>query len=305
MVSGQLKKLALANSLQVAHGVAYGFLRGYCTTLSDGGGMKYMTVSTRFADDAGRYAFTQHIQNMRLDKEYKLNALEVQEKIIRIEFTDSIGVMKRMENFIEVFFPLLDQYGASRSNVCPECGMMLSGGRWKLINGIAVYVHESCAEKLRATIDDDKSARLGTGSYASGALGALVGALGGSVAWAILYMLGYIASIIGFLIGFLAEKCYNWFGGKKGWGKLAILIVAVIAGVIIGNFFGFSLQVTKETGIALGDSISMVAEYISDGGIGNFLSECVMGLLFAGLGVFTIMKATKDEVTGPGFIDLD
>lgn len=305
MISGGLKKLAVANSMQVAHGVAYGFLRGYCATMFDGSGTKSLILSTRFADESRRYAFTQHLQNMRLDKEYKLSALEVQEKIIRIDFTDTIGTMKRIEAFIEVFFPLLDQYGASRSNVCPECGMMLSGGRWKLINGIAVYVHESCAEKIRATIETDKETRLSDGSYAKGALGAVVGSLGGAVAWAVVYMLGYVASIIGFLIGFLAEKCYNWFGGKKGWGKLAILIVSVILGVLVGNFLGASFSVSKELGCSVGEAVSLLAEYISTGGFGEFIGECLIGILFAGLGVFGIMKATKDEVTGPKVVDLD
>lgn len=308
MISSGLKKLAQANSLKVSNSVAYGFLRGYCATLSDGNGVKNLILSTRFADDSARYAFTQHLQNLKLDKEYKLNVLDIQEKIIKIEFTDSIGVMKRMETFIEVFFPLLDQYGASRSNICSECGMMLSGGSWKLVNGIAVYVHQACGEKIRATIEGDKETRTSTGSYARGALGALVGALGGSVVWAVVLMItGRIYALIGLLIGFLAEKCYNLFGGKKAWGKMAILILAVILGVLAGNLASEVIYVVRELGYSVGDSISFVFEFIAKDGeyrsvvLKNFL----LGLLFAGLGVFGIMKATKDEITGPKVIDLE
>lgn len=307
MVGKGLRKLAEANGMKVAHGVAYGFLRGYCATLFEGSGIKTMILSTRFADAAARCAFMEHIQSLGLDKEYKLNALEVQEKLIAVVFVDTIGTMKRIEGFIDLFLPLLDQFGASRSNICPECGMMLTGGSWKLINGIAVYLHEGCAERVRGAMEMEKEEQSGRGSYLTGAAGAFLGALGGAAVWALVMLLGYISSLVGLLIGFLSEKCYTWFRGKKGWGKLAILIVAVIFGVLVGNFGSLVIQCVKELELPVGESVSIAwLLTLEEPEIRSaMIKDTLLGLLFAGLGVFGIMRATKDEASGPKIIDLE
>ena len=306
MIGSALKKLAVANGMTVAHGVAYGFLRGYATTLWEGSGYKTMCISTRFADNATRYAFTEKLQELALDKEYKLNKLEVQEKLITVVFADTIGTMKRVEGLIEVFFPLLEQYKASRSDICPECGMMLADGHWKLVNGIAVYVHEACAQQIRETIDTRNKERLSTGNYFTGAIGALLGSALGSVVWAVLAVIGYVASIVGLLIGFLAEKGYSLLGGKKGWGKLVILIIAVLLGVVIGNFSALVYYVASEYGVAVGDSIRAVYEGVMyEPEIRSALiSDSLLGSVFAALGVIGLMRATKQEAAGVKFIDL-
>ncbi len=307
MIGSGLRKLAAANGMKVEHGVAYGFLRGYATTLSEGSGIKTMVLSTRFADSAARYAFTEKIQAMGLDKEYKLNALEVQEKLIRVIFLDTIGTMKRIEGFIEVFFPMLDQHGASHSDICPECGMMLTDGRWKLVNGIAIYVHEACGERIRSTIETNNQERLSTGNYFTGAIGALLGSVIGSVVWTILAVIGYIASIAGLLIGFLAEKGYSLLGGKKGWGKLVILIIAVILGVVVGNLACEVYYCVTEAGFSVGESITavLVLVMLEPEVRSTFIINTLLGLVFAALGVFGIMRATKNEAKGAKYIDLN
>lgn len=50
MIGFGLKKFALANGMKAAHGVAYGNLRGFAVTMSEGGGWKRLSVSTRFPD---------------------------------------------------------------------------------------------------------------------------------------------------------------------------------------------------------------------------------------------------------------
>ena len=56
-------------------------------------------------------------------------------------------------------------------------------------------------------------------------------------------MFGYVASIIGFVIGWLAEKGYALLHGKNGKGKIVILIISVVFGVLFGTVLGetFSL----------------------------------------------------------------
>ena len=307
MIGSGLRKLAAAKGMKVANGVAYGALHGYGATFSEGSGIKTLVFSTRFAEIAQKVAFTEHLQTLGLDKEFKLRSLDVQDKVIYVVFLDTIGTMKRIEAFIDRFIPILDRFGASKVDVCPECGMMLTDGRWKLVNGIAIYVHEACAERIRSVIQTGNEERLSTGSYLSGAAGAILGATGGAVAWAILMLLGYIASLAGYLIGFLAEKCYNLFRGKKGVGKIVILLLAVIFGVILGNVSAVVISIMRGVGCGVADSVLFFLALVAqDPEVqAALIKDTLLGLFFAALGVATIIARTKQEVTGPKFIDLE
>ncbi len=307
MIGSGLRKLATEKGMKVASGVAYGSLHGYCATFSEGSGIKTLVFSTRFSEIAQKVAFTEYLQTLGLDKEFKLRALDVQDKVIRVVFVDTIGTMKRIGAFIDRFIPILDQYGASKVDVCPECGMMLTGGSWKLVNGIAIYAHESCAERIRTTIQAGNEERLSTGSYLTGAAGAFLGATGGAAVWAILMLVGYITSLVGFLIGFLAEKCYNLFHGKKGVGKIFILLLAVIFGVLLGNVSAAVISIIREGGYGVTDSfILLLAMFAEVPEVRSALiQDTLLGLFFAALGVVTIIANAKKEVTGPKFIDLE
>ena len=308
MIGSGLRKFANENGLKVDHGVAYGFLRGYATTFSDGSGIKTMYIATRFADAPTRYAFMEKIQSMGMEKSYMLQALDVQDKLITVVFADTIGTMKRIAAFVEAFYPILEEHGASRSDICPECGMMLTDGRWKLVNGIAIYIHEGCGERIRETIDAGNQERLSKGNYFTGAVGALLGSVLGSALWAVLAVVGYIFSIVGFVIGFLAEKGYSLLGGKKGWGKVVILILAVLLGVVLGNFI--SVVYVLFTGYefaSLGECISATFELcVYEPEVRSaMISDCIMGFLFAVLGVIVLLKKTGKEVSGAKYVDLD
>ena len=310
MIGSGLRKLAAEKGLKVASGVAYGSLHGYCATLSEGSGNKTLVFSTRFTEVAQKVAFTEHLQTLGLDKEFKLMALEVQDKIIQVVFLDTIGTMKRIAGFIDRFIPILEQYGASKLDICPECGTMLTGGSWKLVNGIAIYVHEACAERIRDAIQVGNEERLSTGSYLSGAVGAFLGATGGAAAWAGVMLLGYVTSLVGFLIGFLAERCYNLFRGKKGVGKIVILILAVIFGVLLGNAAANMIAILNELsgyGFGIKEGIEfLIAAFTEVPEVRvAMIKDTVLGLLYAGLGVAFLISKTKKEVTGPKFIDLE
>lgn len=306
MIGSGLRKLAGEKGMTVANGVAYGSLHGYSATLSEGSGIKTLVFATRFSDIAQKIAFTEQIQSMGLDKEFKLNALEVQDKVISVVFLDTIGTMKRIRAFIDRFIPVLDRYGASKTDICSECGMILTGGSWKLVNGIAIHVHEACAERIRADIQVNNEERLSAGSYLSGAAGAFVGAVGGAVAWAAIYLLGYVSSLVGFLIGFLAEKCYNLFRGKNGVGKIFILILAVIFGVLLGSIAANVIGIMGELDIGIGDSLLLMIAAVAEVPEARtaLIADTLMGLVYAAIGVVLLLIRTKKEVTGPKFIDL-
>lgn len=313
MIGSGLKKLAAENGMKVSKGVAYGSLRGYAATLSEGAGWKRVCFSVTFLDTAQRGLLIDATNALDVKKTYRITQLAVAPANIVVEFLDNPGTMKKIVEFLDWFVPLLDQYSASKMGVCPQCGAQVTDGCWKLIDGVAHYMHTACAENVRTQIADENQNRKqgAEGSYGTGLLGALVGAAIGAVVWAVVLNAGYVASLVGLLIGFLAEKGYTLLHGRQGKGKLVILIIAVAAGVIFGTFGAdvftlVSMIGAGETNITYGDIPAFLimllredAEYASAVG-GNIL----LGLLFAAIGVFTLLRKAGKEVADIKFIDL-
>lgn len=315
MIGSGLKKLANENGMKLAKGVGYGSLRGYAATLSEGSGFKQIVLTTKFAESAKLQELQNKVNGRNIQRELRVRSLTFAPNGICIVFNDNPGTMKKINAFIEWFWPLLDEAGATKWDVCTECGTPVTGGTWKLIDGIAYYLHPSCAEKAQREIGEEEQARkdADTGNYLTGTIGAFLGAAVGSVLWAVVLYVGYVASVVGLAIGFLAEKGYNLLKGRQGKAKVFILILAIIFGVLLGNFA--SDAITLATMISGGElpgfgyvdipALIVVlllgeAEYLS-ATIGNIL----MGLLFAALGVFSLLKKAGRAVSGSKVVDLE
>ena len=121
-----------------------------------------------------------------------------------------------------------------------------------------------------------------------------------------------ILSLVGLLIGFLAKFGYDLLKGKQGKGKMVILILAVIFGVVFGTLAADAIDVAMAigsgeiSGFVYGDIPALIlfllmedAEYLR-----SVMANCGMGLVFAALGVFGLMRKTKQEVSGIRVIDL-
>ncbi|MBE6948953.1 MAG: hypothetical protein E7456_03810 [Ruminococcaceae bacterium] len=313
MIGMGLKKLAAQHGMKVASGVAYGDLKGYATTMKEGNGYKMIAISTKFEDASQAEALISYCNQHNIRREYRVMQLDVALNGIVIVFQDNPGTMKKIIAFIDWFYPLLPKYNAAGVDKCAECGLELIGGTWKLVNGLAVHLHEGCANSLENKIEvgNEKREAEAKGSYFTGFIGALLGALIGAVLWGVVASFGFISAIIGFIIGYLAELGYKLLRGKKGKGKLAILILAAIIGVIVGTFLGdaFSLVQMINSGeimasyseipglilyVFLVDSEYMVAS----------LGNVALGLLFAGLGVFTLFRKAGKEVADDKIVDL-
>lgn len=312
MIGSGLKKLALSNGMTVAHGVAYGSLRGYAATLSEGAGFKQLILTTRFPDPAGLNQLHAELNRRNVTREFRVQTMNFTPGGIQIVFTDTVGTMKRIEAFLDWFLPLLSAAAATGVNVCAECGGQLTGGCWKLVDGVALHVHESCGQKLQAAVAEEAQAPR-PGSYLTGILGAFLGAAIGAVLWAVVLNFGYIASVVGLVIGWLAATGYNLLRGKQGKGKVVILIFAVIFGVLLGTFAAdaYTLWGMIRDGTLYGYAVSDIPrlivfllgadhEYLT-----ATLSNVGLGLLFAGLGVFALLRRTGKEVAGTKVKDLD
>lgn len=315
MIGSALKKMAKENGMQVAHGVAYGAYRGFALTMNEGSGWKALEFATRIADPNAEEALKRKLNEVDLKRTYRVQDLVIGARSVAIVFHDNPGTMKKIQAFLDWFMPLLEESGATKATVCNECGAETMGDDcWVLIDGVAHHMHTSCKEKVKRELAEEAQAAKeeDTGSYLTGALGAIGGALIGAIVWAVVLMLGYVASIVGLLIGFLAEKGYNLAKGKQDKGKIAVLVIAVVLGVLAGTVLadGISLAQMIASGelyeFTYGEIPMLIlflmmndAEYMT-----ATISNCGMGLLFAALGVFGILRKTKKEVTGIRVIDL-
>ena len=314
MVGSGLKKLAGEYNMNIASGVAYGNLGGFAATLSEGSGYKQIVFVTRFPDAVKKTEFMDAIQQVNVQKRFRVQNLGVGPRSIQVIFMDNPGTMKKIREFLTWFLPLLTAAGATGIHICTECGCDLTAGRWVLVNGNAYYFHDSCADKVIREIEADNTQRKeeATGSYLTGLVGALLGSAVGAVVWAIVLNLGYVASIVGLLIGWLAEKGYRLLKGKQGKAKVVILILAILAGVLLGTVGGDALTVAQMIGsgelpgFVMADIPWFLAtmwaespEYRS-----GMISNIGMGLLFAALGVWAILRKAGKEVADTKVVEL-
>ena len=313
MIGIALKKYAEANGMKIDAGVGYGSLRGYATTLSEGSGFKQLDITTGFPE-GGMEAFQASIRTVDITREYRVRNISMGTRQISVIFNDNPGTMKKIEAFVDWFYPLLAQAGATGANICTECGSEVTAGTWNLIDGIAYHLHDSCAETIRETISaqEDQRKLADTGSYLNGTIGAFLGAALGAVVWALILSAGYFASLVGLLIGWLAEKGYTLFKGKQGKGKVAVLICAIIFAVLLGTVAGEGLSLVQMiTSGQLPDwSVSEVPVLLlillieSPEYLLAVLGNVGMGLLFAALGTYYILKKAGQEVSGIKIVTL-
>jgi len=306
MIGSGLKQLAKEHGMKVASGIAYGSLGGYAATLSEGSGYKQITFATQFADSVRKTEFMDKIGQLDLQKQYRVQNLGVSARSMQVIFQDNPGTMKKIREFLDMFLPLLAQYGAAGVNICTECGSEITSGKWILVNGAAYHLHDSCAEKTIREIEAENTQRkdTATGSYFTGLIGALLGSAIGSVVWALVLNLGYVASLVGLLIGWLAEKGYNLLKGKQGKAKIIILIVAIVLGVLLGTVGGDAMTLLDmmNSGELPGFSAADIPWFIatmwaeSPEYRSGMISNIGMGLLFAALGVYAILRKAGREV---------
>ena len=314
MIGGTYKKLAVEYGMLSDKGVAYGSLAGFAATLSEGSGWKQIVFTTTIADPVKATELQTKLNGVDLRKEYRVTDLKIGPKTIQVVFHDNPGTMKKIRAFLAFFLPLLEEAGATKCGVCAECGMACAGGCWKLIGGVAYYFHTACAEKVTRDImeSEEYEKETRTGNYFTGLIGALLGSTIGAVLWAVVLYFGYVASIIGLAVGFLAEKGYNLFRGRQGRGKIVILILAVIFGVIVGNFGADVIALAQM--IASGEAegwgyadipLMILLLLVEDPEYMMYtLRGLGMGLLFAGLGVWSQMRRVKADVSGVTVADL-
>lgn len=314
MIGSGLKKLAKENGMTVSHGVAYGSLKGYAATMSEGSGYKQIVFTLQFTEAGKSDELLAKVNQRNISREFRVRNLSIAPNGVSVVFLDNPGTMKKIYAFLDWFLPLLDESSATGVNVCTECGCEITAGHWMLIDGVAFHMHDSCAEKAKRQTEEEETAEkeAAAGNYFTGLLGSFLGAGVGAVVWAIVLNLGYVASVVGLLIGWLAEKGYTLLKGKQGKAKVLILILAIVFGVLFGTLLadvitlGGMITGGELPGFTYGDILPLIfvllaedAEYAR-----AILSNVLMGLLFAALGAFALLRKTRRDVADTKFVDL-
>lgn len=304
----KLKTYVTNQGLRVYQNLAYGNFRGYAVTIKKFTDTLQVVFTTSFSDTQQAQSVESLLSGQHQTKKYALINAVFTDHMIVLDFSFPFtSFITKIDAFLTWFCPVLDQHSARRIDICPECGEEIADGTWKLVDGIAYYMHSDCVNYLARNLVSNQQEKPETdpGNYLTGLLGALLGATLGGIVWGLVLLLGRIASVVGFLIGWLAYKGYNLFRGKQAKGKIVILAVSVIFGVIFGSFFSDVITLLKE-GFTLKEipeafSILFTLEEYTNPTIYNI----VIGLLFAGFGSFSTLKAASREVTGNKIIDLD
>ncbi|MBQ8798251.1 MAG: hypothetical protein IJZ55_01645 [Lachnospiraceae bacterium] len=304
----KLKTYVTNKGLKLYRNLAYGNLHGYAATVTELSGTLQIVFNTSFSDEQNAQTVQSMVSEHINSKEYKLqNAIFSNQSITLYFICSTTSHITKIDAFLTWLCPLLDRYSARPISICPECNGEITDGHWKLIDDIAYYMHRDCGTILERDLVSAHQAHLenDTGNYLTGLIGSLLGAILGGVVWGLVLMLGRVASVVGLLIGWLSYKGYNLFNGKQNKGKIVIMALSVIFGVLFGNFFSDAITLLKE-GLTLAELPEAFAflftldEYKSP-----TIYNIVLGLIFAAVGSYSMLRTAGKEVSGSKIVDLD
>lgn len=312
MIGADSISLAAEYGFKVSNGVAYGNMCGYAAALSDVSEGKMLVISTAFPREEEKRLLEDELTESNLREAYCVSNISFLDSRIEITFSTESGTMGGIKEFADFFFPLLDKYGATGINVCPLCGREFAdNGSWKLVDGIALHLHDGCAENMRRTALAESQGEPGT--LGKGILGAMTGSVISAIPWAIVGYMGYFASIFGLVTGLLTKKFYELFHGRKGKGKVAVIVICALIGVAIGCFGADAIELAVGinkgyySGITAGQipafilwSLIYIPEYRSEA-----IRYLCYGIGFAIIGMFDVLRGIKQEAKGADIIDLD
>ncbi len=133
-------------------------------------------------------------------------------------------------------------------------------------------------------------------NYLLGFVGALLGGIVGAIPWGLIESQGWFVAWLGFLIAVAASKGYDLMKVKTCMKKMWFVIIATIIGVFAGQIMCDTIIIATDK--ELGGYFSELFKYFANN-FGEYLSinasNLVLGLLFAGLGAFTVFLDIKKE----------
>ncbi|MBQ8514813.1 MAG: hypothetical protein IJ496_05390 [Ruminococcus sp.] len=297
MIRKQFRKFGEARGFVTSNGICYGESGGYTVTLeeefSTGCREVYFTVTMEQEAYDKIVAAARELQNT-----YGM-VMNIQPTCIYAKFTGKKAKNDNIAVYLDTFPSRLDAYGCKGSSICPFCKLELGADRaTKLVGGRAVRMHGGCAEQLIYTMQNQEQAAAEQKSKAGkGLLGAVLFGVAAAIPWAIVYALGYFVAWLGALIGMAVVKGYDKFGGIVKKSTIAIFAVLIVLLVIFAQLLGDVFQIgylilQGEVWGSLADIPSYLNMLFADSEyISGFVGNILIGILFAGLGVFGIFRS--------------
>lgn len=298
MIGKRLKKIAESYSMNIEKHYAWGQIDRYLFALDEGVGYIGVTISVTLADnDDRRNTLAGYISS--ISKQHKIRSSIINHCSIVIQISDVVNAKKYVIAFIEHIrnkLKELDVPGAELCAVCSEnTGEMLHDV--KIDTGVT-RMHKKCYNSIKQATDEkqeeyDNESK----NHFIGVVGALIGGIVGTIPWIIVYMLGFFVGWLGFIIGIAANKGYEILGGKNSKAKPFIIIIVVIICVLLAQVTCEMIELynyLQEEGVELGiiDMFRVLWEtFIAEAEYSRaVLGSVAMGLIFAGLGTFGLIK---------------
>lgn len=296
MVGSGIKKYAKQNGLTVKNGVAYGIYRGYMLTLQEGSGWKSADFAICTTDELNGVLQGQLGQMLTDEtrKEYRIMELGLSKTRLVVKFFDNPGTMGKMEAFIDVICNKLSACEVPGQNYCAHCGQPIDSALSAqdiLIGGAVCQMHEACASAAERDVVAAREEAKSQGNMVTGIIGAVLGGIIGAIPWAFAVYNGWFVGIFGLLIAFAAKKGYELLKGKESKAKAVVIILVAIFSVVVAELGGWVFSLIMEGGTLM-ESLEYFFFVLSiDGELQTrVISNLLLGLLFAGLGVFDVVR---------------
>lgn len=206
-----------------------------------------------------------------------------------LEATINEDAGEAMPLFFRELASLTELYGIQ--GACMVCNAS-SGLSFYTLDENPASICPSCA----AAFNKEEKRRKDPSAYIGGAFGAILGALVGSIVWIVVGALGFYVSLAGLAIGAAALYAYQFFNGPQSPARLPIIGIAILFALAVAEYVGIGIQVFKESsqsgwGLDLAGSFALIPAILADQeAVLGILPNLGLGLVFAGLGTFSLLK---------------
>jgi hypothetical protein len=315
-----LAKLGGEFGMRPSRKTIYGVVEGFPVAMWDGMGTKAISV----AINLGECADAKELLS-KPARHYRIQRVLTGQDSVRFVFHDTYGTLKRMRAFLQTELPALAARGMNRGYTCLHCGEPVNeGAAHVLVNDFFSAMHADCVEPFEREAEQEREIKrhepAPVGGSVRGFFGALIGGFVGTIPWVVLFVAGYIASLAGALIALCANFGHKKFGGPPGRGRVLTVVLVTVVMVVVASALGhvasmawyvISGDLDREMGYLPGTILlwPFLGEYIKFAAAdpefrAEFLKNLAMGFLFAGLGLFGVLRGKMREENPSGKVIL-
>lgn len=275
----------------------HGDFKGYWYTITPIQGSELFFTSLDYSGEGKEAALRAYLDSIK--KGYRFTYELKSPSIVTIQMKSGMfakGTIAKIVKLLEEFASAFPSMGLQ--SACFNCG---KEGRHPVyrVGIVTVEACLSCITELETAFAEERETLQVNGSYATGAIGAVLGALLGSVVWLIISYFGFIASFAGFAIAYASAYGYRLFRGKVGKGMPAILIASVLFAIFAANTVEIAYGLyASEIGLTAVEALTIAPRAFFDNElfyVGEVWASMGLGLLFGIMGSYNIIRGSMDD----------